>query len=151
MKSIVYLTLVISISLAMINCSSSKSAGNSSAEPLTLLPSVKEQKMEYITFAVKVVRNRIVEGEYLPSSEDLRIHITDSNGKTVWNSNHNMNYMMAIGDVKPKKVGDSHEYTLQWNKKDNDGKIMPSGIYNARLIIPAQPNNYSASLAFKLE
>ncbi|MBE2188754.1 MAG: hypothetical protein IAE98_04730 [Candidatus Kapabacteria bacterium] len=151
MKSIVYLTFVIAFSLAMNSCSSSNYAGNSAAEPLTLLPSVKEQKSDYITFAVKVVRNRIVEGEYLPSSEDLRIQISDSNGKLIWNSNHNMNFMMAIGDVKPIKIGDTHEYTLEWNKSDNDGKKMPSGIYNARLIIPAQPNNYSTSLAFKLE
>ncbi|MCO5251749.1 MAG: BsuPI-related putative proteinase inhibitor [Candidatus Kapabacteria bacterium] len=151
MKSIVYLTIVIAFSLAMMNCSSSKSAGNSSAEPLTLLPSVKEQTSDFVTFAVKAVRNRIVDGEYLPSSEDIRIYISDSNGKQVWNSDYNMNFTMAIGDVRPKKVGDTHEYTAVWNKKDNDGKRMQPGVYNARMVIPAQPNNYSVNFAFSMD
>ncbi len=151
MKSIVYLTIVLAFSLAMMNCSSSKNAGNSSADPLTLLPSISEQNSNFITFSVKAVRNRTVEGEYLPSSEDIRIYVSDSNGKPVWNSDHNMSFTMAIGDVRPKSVGDTHEYTAAWNKKDNEGKRISPGVYNARMVIPAQPNNYSVNLAFNVE
>lgn len=151
MKSIVYLVLLLAISFALIHCSSSKSSGNQSGEVMTLLPSVKEQQTNFITFSLKATRNQIVEGEYLPSSEDLRIFIYDSNGKPVWNSNHNMNYLMVIGDVMPNKVGQTHEYIAQWNKSDNSGKRLPPGTYTAKLIIPAQPTNYSADLAFKME
>lgn len=118
---------------------------------MTLKPSVKEQTSDFVTFSLKATRNKTVEGEYLPSSEDLRLIIFDSNGAMVWNSSHNMNFLMVIGEVLPIKIGATHEYIGNWNKKDNNGKFVPPGSYTAKLIIPAAPNNYSIDLAFKVE
>jgi hypothetical protein len=153
MKSLVYLSIVLLTLFLSVNCSSTKTSNalNESKEPMTLVPSVKEQTSDYIAFSLNATRNKTVEGEYLPSSEDLRIFIFDSKGAIVWNSSHNMNYLMVIGEVLPIKIGASHEYIGHWNKKDNNGKSIQPGSYTAKLIIPAVPNNYSIDLAFKVE
>ncbi len=153
MKSLVYFGIILLIMSLSVNCSSTKTSNssNDTKEPMTLKPSIKEQTSDYITFSLKATRNKVIDGEYLPSSEDLRIMVYDSRGALVWNSSRDMNFLMVIGEVQPTKVGATHEYIGHWNKKDHSGKSLPPGIFTAKLIIPSMPNNYSIDLAFKVE
>jgi len=151
MKSLVYLIILFLIVNSGCKSTQASNASNDTKEAMTLKPSIKEQAKDYISFSLLASRNKNVEGEYLPSSEDLRIMVYNSQGMPVWNSSHNMNFLMVIGEVLPNKVGSTHEYIGHWNKKDNNGKTVPPGSYTVRLIIPAVPSNYSADLAIKVE
>ena len=104
-----------------------------------------------IKFILKAKRIKLVENEYLPSSENFVVEIYDKNSSQVWSSSYSKNFFMVITDVKPKNVGDSHTYTMEWNLKGNDNKTINKGNYIVKFIIPAKPKSYICSQNLELE
>lgn len=111
---------------------------------------IKAGATKYI-LGIAAIRKKIVEDEYLPSSEDIRAEIFTYKGKLLWSSNYNMNYMTLIQDVQPTRIDSINLYTLVWNGKKNDKKKMNTDDYTLRLTIPAKPNAYFIVKKFRPE
>jgi hypothetical protein len=102
-------------------------------------------------FELTARRIQIKDDEYLPNSEDFRVEIYDNSGNLIFNSNYQKNYFMAIMKVKPEQSGDVYIYKYSWDYTNNFGKKVPKGEYSAKLIIPAEPKNYSVNLNFQVD
>lgn len=114
---------------------------------LTLMPFIRPSKESSVVIGVNAYRNRVVEGEYLPSSEDVRVVIR-SGFKTIWQSNQGMAFLTVIGPVRPESVGEVSTYTLDWDGTDADGLPISPGEYTADIIIPSRPAPYQTQITF---
>lgn len=110
---------------------------------LSLKPEIKFSGNQ-IEFILHTKRNYIVEKEYIPNSEDLKILVYSEKGKLIYNSGEGANFFMAIQDVKPIEVGEKHTYKFI-SKNDFFDK---SKIYKIHYIIPAKPEIYSITLDY---
>lgn len=111
---------------------------------------IKTGATKYV-LGMAAIRQKTVEDEYLPSSEDFRAEILSYKGKLLWSSNYNMNYMTMIQKVQPTKIDSIHIYTLVWDGRKNDKKKMYTDDYTLRLTIPAKPNPYLIVKEFRPE
>lgn len=118
------------------------------SSPLTLTPFVERINDETVAVGVAAKRNALVEGEYLPSSEDLRVVIFGSGMKTLWDSRNGMAYLTVITPVRPEVVGETSRYSIEWNGTAYDGTPLSAGRYTAQITIPAKPAPYSTSIEF---
>jgi hypothetical protein len=103
-----------------------------------------------IKFALLAERLNVVNDEYLPSSEDFRVIIFNSNSDLIYNSDHEQNFLMVIKKVEPSGIGSKKEFEMIWNKKSNFNKTVTPGKYKANLMIPALPYSYSITLDFEI-
>jgi len=116
-----------------------------------LLPNVKRRASgyEFGLFLIKLKdSNKQV---YFPSSERLRIEISDKKGKFIWNSNVNKSYLAVVGELLPIEKYEYQYYYLEWNKIDNLGNKLVSGDYFVNFVLPLQPNNLSIAKTIYLE
>lgn len=104
-----------------------------------------------IKFVLIAERIRVLEEEYLPSSEDFRIVLFNDYSELIFNSDFEKNFLMVIKDVEPKFIGDTKKHEYVWNKKSNQGKAVPPGMYKANLLIPAMPTPYSILLDVEIK
>jgi len=116
-------------------------------EALTVSPFVQHAEDGAVVFGATCTRNKLVAGEYLPSSEDLRV-IVRSGFKVLWNSDLGMAFLTVITPVRPELVSQQSTYTLEWNGMDNSGLPIPSGEYTADILIPAKPEPYRTQITF---
>jgi hypothetical protein len=114
---------------------------------LTLTPFIRPGDEESIAIGVNAARNRMIEGEYLPSSEDIRVVIR-SGFKTIWQSNQGMAFLTVITPVRPESVGEVSIYVLDWDGTDTQGQPLAPGQYTADIIIPARPAPYQTQITF---
>lgn len=94
-----------------------------------------------IVFVMDLLRLKPAEDEYFPTSERLRIVITNKLGKTIWSSDYDLNFLQIIGQVEPVEVGKVHRYIVPWNRKDNNGNYVKEGELRVSFILPVKPNN----------
>lgn len=113
---------------------------------LTLTPFFKKTEKESYSVGVEAVRQYIVESEYIPDSQTLIVEIISKDGRTIWYSGKDKNYMQMIMNVKPEIIGDTYKYEIIWDGKDNNGKPLSPGKYTINYIIPAKPEVYSATM-----
>lgn len=106
-----------------------------------------QQAAEFYVMGVEAMRMRAVEGEYLPSSEDLRVIIRQG-FKVFWQSNTGMSYLTVITPVRPERSGEHSLYSLEWAGTDSYGMPLPPGEYTADIIIPAKPAPYQTQITF---
>ncbi|MEJ5287545.1 MAG: hypothetical protein CH6_0797 [Candidatus Kapaibacterium sp.] len=92
-------------------------------------------------FVLDLLRLKPEEGEYFPTSERLRIEIRNKQGKTIWNSDFDLNFLQVIGKVEPEEVGKIHRYIVPWNRRDNSGKFIEKGDFEVAFILPIKPTN----------
>jgi hypothetical protein len=120
-------------------------------ENLKLEPYSK--KINDSTFQIGIIATRLnlVDDEYLPTSESIRAVITSENEKDIWHSNNNLNYLQVISKVLPDSIGQSYDYQLFWNMKNDNGKKFSGEKITANLIIPASPKNYFTSIKFNIK
>lgn len=131
------------------NSSQLKDLSSNSNEYLMLEPSIQKIDYENIKFILKVTRLKTKEDEYIPTSESLRIVVSNVKGKTIWESNKNMNYLQVISPLLPENKEEIYTYELDWNGKDNEGNELSNGSeYTAIFLIPSEPESYSTSLKF---
>lgn len=95
-----------------------------------------------INFILKVTRLNEDEDEYFPNSEKVRILVYNDNRDLVWSSNHNNYYLQATEKVLPKNVGETHEYSVLWDKSTNAGKPLAGGRYEVQVIFRTAPKNH---------
>jgi len=109
---------------------------------LYLIPfNIKTGATKYV-FGTVAIRRKIVDGEYLPSSEDFRAEIFNFKGKALWSSNYRKNYMTMIQKVQPLAVDSAYLYTITWNGRQNGKRKIDARDYQLRLTIPAKPKPY---------
>ena len=118
-------------------------------QSLKLQPQIQIENDSTVLFKVLAQRLFIADNEYIPNSEILRLEIKSDSGKLLYSSNKNSNYFQVIKKVLPEEIGNTHEYKIYWNGKDNDLMDLPSGIYDVYLTIPAKPIPYITQI--KLE
>ena len=116
---------------------------------LSLEPYIAEQTYNSAIFGVVAKRNRIVENEYIPTSETLRVDILNQKGAVVWSSGMGQNFLQVINPVLPKSTGESHKYTVEWDGFASNRIPLNPGDYIVRMTIPAKPNPYTASIELK--
>ena len=147
----IYLTLII-VGMTIISCKSVKDDCSIESENNFMKLKVYYKKVDdnYIKFILKAERLQLKENEYLPNSENFRVEIYDNESSLIFNSDFEKNYLMVIGDVQPKEIGQTTDYEYTWDKKNNYKKAIPKGKYRAKLIIPAAPEIYSISIDFEV-
>lgn len=114
---------------------------------LSLTPFVRPGDEPSVVIGVNATRNRVIEGEYLPSSEDLRV-IIRSGFKTIWQSNEGMAFLTVITPVRPESLGEVSTYSLDWDGTDTQGQALLPGEYTADIIIPSRPAPYQTQITF---
>lgn len=118
-----------------------------STSPLLLTPFVEASGDSLIRFGISAQRRTVVSGEYLPSSEDLRVEVLHEN-KVIWKSNKGMAFLTVIQPVRPENIGESSTYALEWDLIDELGSRLQAGTYTARLMIPSRPAPYLIETSF---
>jgi len=117
------------------------------ANTLGSRPGDPVQTSDLYVIGVDATRFRAVEGEYLPSSEDLRVIIRQGL-KIMWQSNSGMSYLTVITPVRPERPGEHSLYSLEWAGTDIYGMPLAPGEYTADIIIPAKPAPYQTQVTF---
>jgi hypothetical protein len=148
MQKIVFFSIILQF-ISLIACSTSKNENFN--EFMNLNCTIENLENGNIKFILNAKRIKLVENEYLPSSENFVVEIYDNKGNQVWSSSHNKNFFMVITDVQPKNVGDSHIYIMEWNLRSNDNKNINKGNYKVNFIIPAKPKSYICSQNLEIE
>jgi hypothetical protein len=114
---------------------------------LSLVPFIQRADSSYVTLGVTARRNRLVDGEYLPSSEDLRVTVRRGLD-VVWQSQTGLAFLTVVMPVRPEQIGEQSVYSVDWNGNDADGMPLPAGEYTAELVIPSRPAPYHTQLTF---
>lgn len=115
--------------------------------PITLKGLVENVTDSSAVFVALATRNRIVDEEYFPSSEQLRVVLSGAHG-IVWSSQMQQVFMDAVYPVEPAFVAEVKRYELVWNGRDNQGRVVPPGEYSAQLVLPVLPHAYSTVIPF---
>ncbi|MBU3698417.1 MAG: hypothetical protein FGM33_00180 [Candidatus Kapabacteria bacterium] len=113
---------------------------------LALMPEISQGSDSGYVFTLRATRRRVVEGEYFPSSEQLRISVVNAKGATVWSSDHGMAYLTVIMPVEPEQKGSSHVYQQEWNGITLDGEPLRPGRYRVTFLLPVRRASYSTTL-----
>lgn len=117
----------------------------SDAEALLLTPFTTATSDSTIEIGVIAKRIYVPPGEYLPSSENFRVVISDPKGSVVWRSDAGMAFLSVVGNVEPRQTNQVQRYALPWNGRDLQQSIVDPGDYSVTFIIPARPKPYSAT------
>ncbi|OYT15942.1 MAG: hypothetical protein B7C24_10435 [Bacteroidetes bacterium 4572_77] len=153
-KIIIFLLSAILISCSNCDLKKEQAKNKQANEALTLSASyekVNENDIESYRFDVKAKRNKVVEGEYFPSSQTIALTITDEYGKMLYNSSMGTMFMDIIETVYPENISEEHTYSIIWNGKDMKGNHLPNGKYKAMLLLPAIPNPYATDIEMEIE
>jgi len=116
---------------------------------MELVPFYEKVDTTYL-FGVIAKRLEITSKEYLPNSEDFRTEVLTKKNSVQWSSNYKKDYLMSIQKVKPIKIGDYFIYTMNWDKRKNQGGSVSPGSYNLRLTIPSFPDYYTVIMDFPI-
>lgn len=84
---------------------------------------------------------------HFPSSEQLRVIIKDTKGKTILNTSESKNFFSAISPVEPLFVGDKKIYAYSHNGVNLFEEIAEIELY---LILPTKPNEMIFNKRIKL-
>lgn len=113
-------------------------------EFLKLFPKVTEISEDILNFELFAIRVVPHSGEYIPSSEVLRVELYNFNtGKRIISS-EGRNFLQVITDVEPRIVGNFTIFSTELN-------ITKKNILERNLIkyiIPAVPNKYEIELNY---
>ncbi len=118
------------------------------AQPMDLTPFVVSRGDSALEIGVQAKRIFLLSDEYLPTSENFRVIISDEKGTVVWRSDAGMNFMQAITSVEPQTPNHIQRYAVVWNGQHTMGETVPPGTYKAELIIPARPRAYMNTVEF---
>lgn len=114
------------------------------AEALQLTPFATTTSDTTIEIGALARRIYVPAGEYLPSSENFRVIISDTKGTVVWRSDAGMAFLSVVGSVEPRQTNLVQRYSLPWNGRDLQQDIVEAGDYIVEFVIPSRPKPYSA-------
>ena len=120
-----------------------------SAEPMELTAFTHAQSDSVIDIGVIARRIFVPPGEYLPSSENLRIVISNESGQVVYRSDYQQQFLSIVTVLEPQTSNQMQRYAAPWTGKTMNGGQAESGTYTAEIIIPARPKAYSTSTTFE--
>ena len=120
-------------------------------EAMTLKPLIEHQSDTSAVFSILAKRNRMVDREYFPSSEMLRVAIYSVKGELLWNSDQKMDFLQVIKEVLPNQLGSEYKYSLLWNGKNNRNSALAPGKYVVKLTLPAIPKPYETKINLYLK
>lgn len=149
LMKLLFKCLILSIAGLLTACSTSKET-NAGPERALVVTAEHSSTEDGFTFSLIAERKRKSEKEYFPSSETIRLTITDADGQMRYMSSIGMNYLAVITDVLPEEVGDKHEYVIEWDGKSNTGTSLASGKYTAILTLPTHPQAYTRTIEFEI-
>ena len=117
-----------------------KSKDKSESEKfLMLFPGIVEIAPNTLEFQVFAIRTMPRSGEYLPSSEHLRIFIQDIEQKSFFNSSEERDFLQAIYPVEPVNVGNHFLYKTSFTLPKN---YHLNGMNKIIFTIPSKPITY---------
>lgn len=139
--------------LLLISCSSTNQSISSSNAPdiMEMKASFEQKDSDLAIFTLEAKRIKIVEDEYVPSSENFVVEVYNENGSEVFSSSYMKNFFMVIGEVEPKNVDSTKVYQYEWNLKNNKGKKIEPGKYKTKLIIMAKPKSYISNFDIEIK
>ncbi len=120
-------------------------------EKFEAIPQILTLNDSLFAFVLDLIRFKPIEEEYFPSSERLRIELSNNLGKTIWNSSYDLNFLQIIAQVEPIEVGKAHRYFVPWNRRDNNGKFVEEGEINVAYILPTKPSNILKNIKLELK
>lgn len=118
------------------------------AVPMEVTPFVQPLSDSLLDLGMMAKRVYIPTGEYLASSENFRVIVSDKKGNVVWRSDAVSNFLSAITKVEPQTINQVHRYALAWNGRDLNGDIVPDAEYKAEILIPCRPRPYQTETLF---
>jgi hypothetical protein len=118
------------------------------ANPVVLRPFYQYVNDSAVVLGTTVRRLFVPDGEYLPSRENVRVHVRDSSGSVVWQSDEGLMFSTMITTVEPQEPGAMATVQLTWSGRTSSGRSVPTGNYVADIMIPARPFPYQTSLSF---
>ena len=137
----------------LISCTSTQETISQSNQPeiMDMKGQFEQFGSDSAIFTLNAKRLKIVDGEYLPSSEEFVVKVYNDKMSEVYNSSKDKNFFMVISEVEPKTINGIKTYNYAWNMKNNINKGLEPGKYNAQLIIPAKPKNYICNIEFEIK
>ncbi|MBI2793316.1 MAG: hypothetical protein HYX66_01540 [Ignavibacteria bacterium] len=114
------------------------------ALPMELTPFTNAVSDTIVEVGAMARRIYVPPGEYLPSSENFRVVISDGKGRVVYRSDYGASFLTLITTVEPQTPNQVQRYAIPWNGRDLEGSAVPDGTYRADVIIPANPKPYVA-------
>lgn len=109
-------------------------------------PSYKINQNDFI-LSLEIEKLLNMQEYYFPSSEQLRVIIKDTKGKTILNTSENKNYFTAISPVEPLFVGGKKVYAYSHNGVNLFENLDEIEVY---LILPIKPNGIYFNKRIKL-
>ncbi len=106
---------------------------------LRIFPGVVEISPNTLELQVFAIRTMPRSGEYLPSSEHLRIFMQDVEQKTFFNSSKERDFLQALFPVEPVNVGNHFLYKTNIQLPKN---YILNGMNKITYTIPSKPTTY---------
>ncbi len=119
------------------------------SEPIDMIPYVRLSAKGIPVFGLRVFRNYIIEDEYIPNSEILKVELVGPKGNVVWKSGEGANYLQVITPVYPENPGEIYDYEVFYRGKNSNNSKLKPGKYTARYVIPANPTPYYTEYEFE--
>ena len=116
------------------------------ADPMELTAFTSPASDSIIDIGVIARRVFIPPGEYLPTSENFRVIISDKNGTVVFRTDAVGDFLPFVSLVEPQTIGQMQRFAIPWNGKDLSGTPVPEGEYQAEILIPAHPTPYRTTV-----
>lgn len=120
-------------------------------EMFQVFPQILNIADTIIVFVLDLLRVKPPKDEYFPTSERLRIEITNKMGKVVWNSDYDLNFLQVIGQVEPVEVGKVQRYIVPWNRVDNSGNFVDEGDLSVSFVLPIKPSKLVTTMKLILK
>ncbi len=112
---------------------------------LRLFPGIVEVAPNSLEFQVFAIRTMPRSGEYLPSSEHLRIFMQDIEQKTFFNSSEERDFLQALFTVEPVNVGNYFLYKTSFQLPKN---YSINGLNRITYTIPSKPITYQLEINY---
>lgn len=118
------------------------------ASPVTLEGFTQPAVNNTIDIGVTVRRIFLPTGEFLPTTEAIRVIVSDEDGQVIWRSDVGKVFQQRVGLVQPQRIDEVQRFSENWDGTDLQGIKVASGTYTAEVIIPSKPRPYTTTFAF---
>ena len=97
------------------------------AEPMELTPFTQPRTDSVIDIGVIARRIFVPPGEHLPSSENLRLIISNADGQVIYRSDVGQQFLSIVTVLEPQVSNQMQRYAAPWNGSTMAGGMAPAG------------------------